>query len=384
MAYSTDKSRAPPLWGPRPSSSLADEARHLERWRKRTWQLHASVLISHLYAFTLFLGHCWAGYVPLHPVLMYGLWISAGMAFITWAYASGWSQTQSDPGLFFWHQLIAVTGVLALLVAAPKVAFQALVMLLVFSTDGFLAPRRTSFWMTWSCALVAIALAVYSVGPQMQMTTDTLIGQFLVVGVMLGAVIRCSVLVTYFRSMQYRLSASNEKLAVALKHIETLARNDDLTGLSNRRGVMERLQQCIHAAQRRDAPFCIALLDIDFFKQVNDRLGHDIGDQVLRAFGDVLTSQTRITDCAGRYGGEEFLLVLCDTQLHQAEVLLERIRACAESYPWSQLVNQELSVTCTLGATQYQKGETAEALISRADRAMYQGKALGRNRLVLA
>ena len=68
----------------------------------------------------------------------------------------------------------------------------------------------------------------------------------------------------------------------------------------------------------------------------------------------------------------------------EAEVLLERIRACAESYPWSQLVNQELSVTCTLGATQYQKGETAEALISRADRAMYQGKALGRNRLVLA
>ncbi|EFI62755.1 MULTISPECIES: GGDEF domain-containing protein [Comamonas] len=306
------------------------------------------------------------------------------MAFITWAYASGWSQTQSDPGLFFWHQLVSVTGVLGLLVAAPQVAFQALVMLLVFSTDGFLAPRRTSFWMTWSCTLIAIALAVYWAGPQMRMTTDTLIGQFLTVGVMLGAVVRCSVLVTYFRGMQYRLSASNEKLALALKQIENLVRNDDLTGLANRRGVMDRLQQCIHAAQRRDAPFCIALLDIDFFKQVNDRYGHEGGDQVLRAFGQLLSSQIRATDCAGRYGGEEFLLVLCDTPLAQAGVLLERIRESTEALPWTQLVHKDLRVTCTLGVTQYRQGETAEALISRADAAMYRGKAAGRNRVVLA
>jgi len=327
------------LWGPKSSSPLADETQHFERWRKRTWQLHASVLLSHIYAFLLFLGHHWAGYVPLHAVLLYGLWIGAGMAFITWAYASGWSQTQSDPGLFFWHQLVAVTGVLGLLVAAPQVAFQALVMLLVFSTDGFLAPRRTSFWMTWSCTLIAIALAIYWVGPQMRMTTDTLIGQFLTVGVMLGAVVRCSVLVTYFRSMQYRLSASNEKLAVALKQIENLVRNDDLTGLANRR--------------------------------------------VLRAFGQLLSSQIRATDCASRYGGEEFLLVLCDTQLAQAGVLLERIRESTEALPWAQLVHKDLRVTCTLGATQYRQGETAEALISRADAAMYQGKAAGRNRVVL-
>ena len=384
MAYSSEKAHGPSLWGPKPSSPLADEALHFERWRKRTWQLHASVLLSHLYAFGLFLGHCWAGYAPLPPVLLYGLWISIGMAFITWAYASGWSQTQSDPGLFFWHQLIAVTGVLGLLMAVPQVAFQALVMLLVFSTDGFLAPRRTSFWMTWSGTLIAIALAVYWVGPEMRMTTDTPIGKSIAIGVMVGAVVRCSVLVTYFRSMQYRLSASNEKLAVALKQIENLARNDDLTGIANRRGVMERLQQCIHTAQRSATPFCIALLDIDFFKQVNDRYGHDGGDKVLQAFGQLLSSQTRATDCAGRYGGEEFLLVLCDIQLAQAGVLLERIRECSESLPWSQMIHKDLRVTCTLGATQYRQGETAEALISRADVAMYQGKAAGRDRVVLA
>lgn len=268
--------------------------------------------------------------------------------------------------------------------AAPQVAFQAMVMLLVFSTDGFLAPRRTSFWVTWSCTLIAIAFAVYWVGPQMRMTTDTLDGQFLTVGVMLGAVVRCIVLVTYFRSMQYRLSVSNEKLAGALKQIENLARNDDLTGIANRRGIMERLQQCIHTAERNVTPFCIALLDIDFFKEVNDRYGHDGGDQVLQAFRQLMSSQIRATDFAGRYGGEEFLLVLCDTQLVQAGVLLERIRECSESRPWSQIIHKNLQVTCTLGATQYQQGETAEALISRADVAMYQGKAAGRNRVVFA
>lgn len=120
-------------------------------------KLHASVLLSHLYAFLLFLGHCWAGYVPLHAVLLYGLWIGAGWPLspgptpaagarprVTLACSSGTSE-------------VAVTGVL-LFVAAPQAAFQALVMLLVFSTDGFSAPRRTSFWMTWSCTLIAIAL----------------------------------------------------------------------------------------------------------------------------------------------------------------------------------------------------------------------------------
>ena len=378
MAHSPEKTRAPPLWGPKSSSPLANETQHFERWRKRTWQLHASVLLSHLYAFLLFLGHCWAGYVPLHAVLLYGLWIGAGMVFITWAYASGWSQTQSDPGLFFWHQLVAVTGVLGLLVAAPQAAFQALVMLLVFSTDGFLAPRRTSFWMTWSCTLIAIALAVYC------MTTDALIGQFLTVGVILGAVVRCSVLVTYFRSMQYRLSASNEKLAVALKQIENLVRNDDLTGLANRRGVMDRLQQCIHAAQRRGASFCIAMLDIDFFKQVNDRYGHEGGDQVLRAFGQLLSSQIRATDCAGRYGGEEFIVILPEAEKKEAikiaDMLRRKIEALHISHVYSP-VSRYVTVSIGVASTIPNINTSSEYLFKIVDKALYQAKADGRNQI---
>lgn len=371
------------LWGPESASLQAGGAQHRERWRRRTWQLHLSVLLSHVYAFVLFLGHCQAGYAPWHAVLLYGLWIGGGMAFITWAYASGWSQTRRDPGLFLAHQLIAITGVLGLLVAAPQVAFQALVMLLVFSADGFLARRRTSFWLTWGATLIAVAVVVVVQGPQMRMTTDTPLGQALAIAVVVGGVFRCSLLVTYFRGMQYRLRAANEQLGEALAQIEALVRSDDLTGVANRRGVTERLHQCMEAAQRQGTPLCVALLDIDHFKQINDRYGHDGGDSVLRAFGQLLAAQLRATDGVGRYGGEEFLLLLPDTTLEQARVQLERIRTQALQLPWAQMGLPALQVSCTVGASQYRPGDPLEAAISRADAAMYAGKTAGRNRVVL-
>ena len=377
------KSEGPLLWGPESASPLVSEAAHFERWRRRTWQLHLSVALSHLYALALFLGHAWAGYAPLSAVLWYGLWIAVGMAFITWAYASGWSQKRRDPGLFLEHQLMSISGVLGLLVVAPQVAFQALVMLLVFSADGFLARRRTSFWLTWGLTLALVAVVICWRGPQMRMVTDTLAGQLLTAAVMLGAVVRCSMLVTYFRGMQYRLSASNQKLAAALAHIEQLARYDELTGVANRRGVLERLHLALEGVQRHGTPLSIALLDIDHFKSINDQYGHGCGDAVLRAFGSLLSTEMRAIDVAGRYGGEEFLLVLPETDIPQALVLLERLRQRTQDMPWDRLVDQPVTVTCTVGATQYQPGEPVEAAIARADAAMYSGKALGRNRVII-
>ncbi|MDR3004652.1 MAG: diguanylate cyclase [Acidovorax sp.] len=367
------------LWGP----EAAGDTTHYERWRRRTWQLHASVLLSHGYALLLFAGHCWAGYAPWKALAWYALWITAGMGFITWAYASGWSQTRRDPGLFLVHQLVAISGTLGMLMAAPQVVLQAMVMLLTFSADGFLARRRTSFWMTWSGTLVAVAAIVYAIGPQMRMTTDTPAGQLLAVAVMVGGVFRCSLLVTYFRSMQYRLRRAHDQLTEALAQIETLARSDELTGVSNRRGVMAQLQQVQHMAQRTARPLCVALLDIDHFKQINDRYGHDGGDAVLRAFGELLAAQVRTTDSVGRYGGEEFLLVLPETTAEQALVLLERIRKGVATLPWAQMVHSDLRVSCTMGLGIYRPGEPSEAVISRADQAMYLGKAAGRDRIVV-
>lgn len=371
------------LWGPTSASSPVDEAEYLRRWRRRTWQLHWSVLFSHLYALTLFLGHAWIGHASWAAVAGYGLWLAGGMGFITWAYASGWCHTRKDPGLFFMHQFASIVGVLGLLVAAPQVAFQAMVMLIAFSTDGFLARSRKSFWLTWIVTVIATAWIICWLGPQMRMTTDTPMGQWLAIGVVFGVVVRCSVMVTFFRSLQYRIGVANEKLATALAQIEVLVRQDEVTGLANRRGVLELLHQCCASADEGAGPLCVALLDIDHFKQINDRFGHDGGDRVLRAFGALMASQLRTRDGIGRYGGEEFLLVLPDTGLDHAGELLERMRQHVAQTPWAQAAGVDAQVTATFGAAQYVSGESVQATIARADAAMYGGKAAGRNRVVL-
>lgn len=378
-----DPSPATPLWAPSPSSAHADGQAHRQRWLRRTWQLHYFVLASHLYAFLLLAGFSAAGYLPATVLGVYGLWVAGGMGFITWAYASGWCHTRRDPGLFVAHQAVAIIGVLGLLAAAPQVAFQALVMLIAFSADGFLARSRTSFAVTWGLTLLAAGVVILWSGPQMHMLTDTLPGQLLTVGVVLGGVARCVMLVTIFRGMQYRLSVANDKLGAALAQIETLVRSDELTGVANRRGIMESLHRQRELADRGQQPFCVALLDIDHFKRINDRHGHVAGDRVLRRFGALLAAHTRAVDHIGRYGGEEFLLVMHDTTAERAGGALERLRQRIEGTDWMDAAGIAWPVTATLGVAQYQPGESVETTIRRADEALYRGKAAGRNRVVV-
>ena len=365
------------LWAPTPSTTHTDSAAHRQRWQRRTWQLHRSVLLSHLYAFLLLVGYSLAGYAPLPVVGWYGLWVLGGMGFITWAYASGWCHTCSDPGLFVVHQGVSILGVLGLLVAAPQLAFQALVMLIAFSADGFLARSRTSFAVTWLLTVVAVACAIVWQGPQMRMPTTTLAGQVLTVGVFLGAVVRCIGLVIFFRGMQYRLGE-------AMAQIESLLRRDDLTGVANRRGVMEVLQRCKAQADRSGQPLCVALLDVDHFKRINYEHGHDSGDRVLRTLGALLARHTRAADCVGRYGGEEFLLVMPHTTLAQARDMLDRLRGAIEATHWAGIFEGATGVTATIGIAACGAAVSAESTIRQADAALYAGKAAGRNRVVLA
>ncbi|WP_404301756.1 diguanylate cyclase [Alicycliphilus denitrificans] len=377
MSTPRDHALSRPLWAPTPPSVHADGAAHRQRWQRRTWQLHQSVLLSHLYAFSLLVGYSLAGYASGPAVAWYGAWVAAGMGFITWAYASGWCHTRRDPGLFVVHQAVSILGVLGLLVAAPQLAFQALVMLIAFSADGFLARSRTSFAVTWVLTLAAAGCAIVWMGPQMRMPTTTLAGQLLTVGVLLGAVARCIGLVTFFRGMQYRLSE-------ALAQIENLVRSDELTGIANRRGIMEVLQRHQAQAGRSGRPLCVALLDVDHFKRINDQHGHDSGDRVLRTLGALLTAHTRAIDSVGRYGGEEFLLAMPDTTAAQAREALERLRARVESTAWAGIFPGASGVTVTIGAAVCQPDESVESAIRRADAALYEGKAAGRNRVVLA
>jgi diguanylate cyclase (GGDEF)-like protein len=160
-----------------------------------------------------------------------------------------------------------------------------------------------------------------------------------------------------------------------------LAITDPLTRIMNRRGITVSVLDAMAQAERYGNPLAVAMADIDHFKQVNDTYGHEVGDKVLADIASVLSESLRMPDKVGRYGGEEFLVVLPHTTLAQARKIAERMRTAVGAWPF-ELGGKETSLTISIGLTEFQKGEDLEQLLSRVDRALYQAKAGGRNLVV--
>ena len=171
------------------------------------------------------------------------------------------------------------------------------------------------------------------------------------------------------------LEEQKDQLEAANRQLETLALNDSLTGLGNRRAFEHRLVQEVNQARRYGTPLSVLLLDVDFFKAYNDTFGHPAGDEVLRRLAAVIRGQGRDTDFFARYGGEEFIVILPLTDAAGALVLAERLRAVVEATEWP-----ERGVTASLGAATLLADMTDEdALVSAADQALYAAKTAGRN-----
>jgi diguanylate cyclase (GGDEF)-like protein/PAS domain S-box-containing protein len=158
-----------------------------------------------------------------------------------------------------------------------------------------------------------------------------------------------------------------------LARLENMARTDDLTGLPNRRAWDEELPRELARGRRSDRPVCVAMLDLDRFKDYNDRLGHLAGDRLLKEAAGAWRGALRETDRLARYGGEEFSVVLPDCGLADAWQLVERLRSVTPG-----------SETCSAGVAQWDADETPEGLVRRADAALYEAKRTGRNRSVTA
>jgi diguanylate cyclase len=185
----------------------------------------------------------------------------------------------------------------------------------------------------------------------------------------------------YVSRLRVRLSDANRELQRAFGHIEELAIRDELTGAYNRRFLMETLARERARAERAAEPFALCLLDIDHFKSINDNFGHPAGDAVLKHFASLAPRGLRGVDTFGRYGGEEFLLVLPGTGSEGALAVAERVRAAVEASAFPGLP-PERRVTITAGVAVHGKGEEAAAVLARADEALYQGKRSGRNRVI--
>jgi diguanylate cyclase (GGDEF)-like protein len=176
----------------------------------------------------------------------------------------------------------------------------------------------------------------------------------------------------YVNRLRAKLAESNARLEAALERIGEIATRDELTGAYNRRYLMETLAREHARAARLGGRLSVCLIDVDHFKQVNDRLGHAEGDRKLKAVAAAAAACLRGADVFGRFGGEEFLALLPDTDRQGALQVAERVRAAVES---------EAGITVTIGVAQ-SAGEDMHALLAKADQALYRGKAAGRNRVV--
>ena len=163
-----------------------------------------------------------------------------------------------------------------------------------------------------------------------------------------------------------------------------LARTDELTGLFNRRAVMESLRWQLAHSLRSGLPLTVMSLDLDHFKRINDTWGHAAGDFVLRGFSELLNTVTREVDLCGRFGGEEFILVLPDTGSKGGCVVGERLRRRLAETPMAVSESESVAVTVSAGLASLLPGDTVESILNRVDRALYRAKQDGRDRLCVS
>jgi diguanylate cyclase (GGDEF)-like protein len=190
-------------------------------------------------------------------------------------------------------------------------------------------------------------------------------------------------LVVFGQRATYRFSLMDQTQEQVMRRLFESSTRDPLTGADNRRNMDSRLQAEIAFAERHSRPLSVILLDIDFFKAVNDRHGHPAGDEVLKAVAAVVRGQLRTEDAFARYGGEEFVIVLRDTALLQAALVAERVRERIAKTP-IEMGSGTINVTVSAGCASLAccVGASIENLIGAADRRLYKAKRTGRNRVV--
>ena len=307
-----------------------------------------------------------------------------GLIAVYAAIRSGWSRRFKDPALTLAQILYAITCcAAAFVIAGPArgVTLPILAIILMFGIFG-LTTRQMLGVLVYS--LVAFGVASGVVAARDEPDYPTVVAAAYV-GMVVVVLLSSTFLTTRVQSTREHLRRQKAELAQALEQIRQLATHDDLTGLLNRRAMLDRMQLEQRRSLRSGSPLLIAQLDIDHFKAVNDTHGHAAGDLVLQSFADTVRRNVRDTDVLARWGGEEFVLLLCDTPASDAVALMERLRQAVQAMqvPVAQ-GGQPITVTVSIGLARHTPADPLAGTLERADRALYAAKAGGRNRVVPA
>ena len=296
---------------------------------------------------------------------------------------SGWSRRFKDPAMVMAQGLYcALLTVLVYTFSRPEVRGFILCILPLIIMFGQFTMNGRQFAFFTGCTMSVLSAAVLLLRPYDD-TPRGLSGDILelvYVALILGTATSIALIGSNIRQ---KLVASRVDLAEALSRVHALATTDELTGLANRRHVQDLLAEEVKRHRRLGQPLCVALLDLDHFKRINDLHGHQAGDDALRHFARTAREALREIDVLARWGGEEFLLMMPSTTPEQALTGLERLRQRLAQHPHPPSL-PGLVITCSAGVALHQVPATIEQTIDWADKALYRAKAEGRDRVCLA
>ncbi len=276
--------------------------------------------------------------------------------------------------------LAATVYELGFLVVYSEIGFVFLMVLVLISAFAMLGLSAKQLGAALVVGAALTGLALLAAGDALSIPSGTTGLSFTVWACFCSTVARGAVVNLYVTQLRRALVRQNEELARTVLRVETLANVDELTGLSNRRALLRLIEAERARYERGGQRFCLAILDLDHFKAINDAHGHLVGDAVLRVFADIISSSLRQQDGSGRYGGEEFLLLLVDADLAGGRAVAERIRKQVRAWNWST-IDPDLSVSVSIGLTAWSEGDTVDSALARADSALYRAKSGGRNRV---
>lgn len=286
-----------------------------------------------------------------------------------------------EPALTVPQVLVAMAWI-CIAYATTGIAHTSTLMLfaLVMVFGIFVMDARSSIIAAWyACLLLALTMIYKVITEPSVYLWDAELVSFLLFVTMMTTIAFLSQQLARIRN---RLKTQKQELEVALTHIQKIAAHDELTGLINRRRMTEVLAEHSRNHSRQTEGFAIAMLDLDYFKQINDKYGHAVGDMVLASFGEAARKVLRDIDVLSRWGGEEFLLLMPKTNSGHPNTGIERLRAYLACIQVSPKL-PELRIGFSVGFTCHAVGESIYDTIKRADAALYQAKAQGRNCTVI-
>jgi diguanylate cyclase (GGDEF)-like protein len=361
----------------------APTAKVLARRARQRRQIQGMIAISYLIDGGILSLYACAGTIPQTIGPAFAITGLLNVAVYLMLSETGVTERFKDHYFVVPQLFVSLSIMLVFTYIAPEVGVMFLCTLFLVFNFGSLRSNPGQSAAMWAVTAAGLAGLFLLTDKSIGVPNGTMLERLVTALMFTLAIGRCLFVGMFSSSMRHSLYQSGLKLKEAYRRIEELAELDELTGAFNRRCIMRVLEEEISRSERHNSPCSIALIDLDHFKRINDAYGHPTGDEVLRTFAITSFANIRAIDRFGRYGGEEFLLVLPETTEESAARTVDRLRAIIAALDWSAF-SPGMRVTISAGLATLRANETSDNFLARADSALYAAKAKGRNRITSA